>query len=218
MATFFRGVGAAALLTLPVLGTAAGSAGAAQVPVNLTGTVTCSYYGSLRFSPSMTNTLAPVTVSLGINLGSCSNSGAGTAITIAHGNLKATASAPASLSCGSLLSGATLPIMTGAIKWSTHNGKINPTLVTISHASSFVNLSGPNENFASVYLPTTIGSTGSFAGGTATVGSLLSDQAATIFTPSCGVGRPGLRGLSIGKSAGTVTGTITISTTSGGQG
>ncbi len=209
MRKIFMGASAITLLSLPAVGVLGGTAGAAAPPVGLTGSVSCSFSGHLKFAPAITNSPSSSTISVGAKLGSCSYVGTA-GVTVSSGTLTAVATAPATLSCGELLSAKSLPTMTGSIKWAASGAKALTTPVTITGASAFLNLSGPAANFASLYFPTTIGSGGSFASDTVTIANVLSNSTDTVIAPKCAPGRPGLRGLTFGKSSGAITGTISI--------
>ncbi len=202
--TIVLGAGALALGLGTLVGTG-GIASATRVPVLLSGPVTCTATGSLKFSPALANGSAvATTVTLRVKFTGCS--GAGTTsggLTLTAGHLKAT-SAPFDTTCGAVLGAATLPTLTGPVTWRSTGGKAVASTMTVTGGVLYDDATADT---ITAYLPTSIGS-GSYAGQSVTFRGLTSNASAYKQSQSCGA--HGLGSVKFGIPGGTTTGAVSL--------
>ncbi len=204
---FVLGTGATAL-ALGVAAIPAGSMASATPapPIQFSGAITCAAAGSLTFATALTNGGSTDTaVTLRAKLTGCSGVGTtSNGITLTGGSLLASSSTTLANNCGAVLSGQTLPQITGTIKWTTSAGKAAQSTAFVANAAVFYNASS---NSVTVYLPSSI-SSGSYAGETMRYAGLASNLTGLKLSGSCAAG--GLKSLKFGIPGGTTTGSVSV--------
>ena len=199
--------GAIALVAGTTVGAGAGVAMASPTPVTLSGSVTCSVIGTIKFGTPLTNGgSGDASVIVKAVLSGCTGAGASSgAVTLNKGHLDVNSGAgTVTADCGPVFNGASLPTLNGQIKWSAAGGSVSPSTVSITTSSLFYDVSG---NSIRVGLPTSV-TAGSFGSETGTFGGLNSQKSGYKTVSKCG--GSGVNGLKFGKSAGVVSGTVTI--------
>ncbi|MBV8463013.1 MAG: hypothetical protein JO368_06955 [Acidimicrobiales bacterium] len=212
------GAGALAVVLGGVLVAQSGVAGATKTPVTLSGSITCTAIGAVKFSPALVNGgTAPDTIKVLAKLASCSGSGASSGgVTLTGGTLKAASSSTTANSCGAILGGSSLPQLTGTVKWKGSGGSITESSVTITNATTVLNDNGNSgQGEVDVSLPTSV-TAGSYSGEGAAFSGLTSNATGLSLDSKCGKAA-GLRGVAFGKPGGTVSGSVTISAPGGGS-
>ena len=203
------GAGVALTAMCSPIALGAGVAAAAPPNVTLSGAINCTATGVVKFSGPLTNTNPSNQVSVSVKLKLAKCTGPGTIsgpVTLTRGTLVGT-SAPDTMlnACGTISSTTPLPTITGTITWKGKKGTVTSSAVTIQGASGFYE-QGANE--LHVALPTTIGS-GSYAGQSTSFTGLDSNKSGYVVTSTCS-GKKGLKSFTIGRPAGTVTGSLAI--------
>jgi hypothetical protein len=210
------GAGALAVVLGGAVVVQSGVAAATKTPTTLSGTITCSMSGSLKFSPPLVNGgTASDTISVKAKLGSCSGAGAsGGGVTLTGGRLAATATSTVQNSCGAVFSGSALPELAGTVKW-MGSGPITSSSVDITNGDAVTDVNGDNgQGTINVSLPTSV-TDGSYASQSGTTSGLTSNGSLVATDSKCGKSS-GLKGLPFGKPSHTLTGSITIQS-GGGQ-
>ncbi len=212
MRRVLSGAGALAVVLGGAVALQPGMAAAVKTPVTLSGSITCSMTGTLKFSPALVNGgTAADTVSVKATLGSCAGLGASSGgVTLSGGRLLATAGSTVPNSCGGVLDGSSLPAMTGTVKWKGSGGHITPSSVSVTHATAVFDPNGNNgQGTVNVTVPTTV-TGGSYNTETGTTSGLTSNNSGLSIEQKCGRSN-GVRAIGFGKPAHTLTGSITIS-------
>jgi hypothetical protein len=207
------GAGALALGLGATLTGAQGIAGATPpVPVTLSGPVTCSVTGLLKFSPGLTNGgTTATTISVEASLAGCSGAGTtGSGANVVSGKLVVASSTTVASDCGAILNGSFLPDLAGSIVWKSTGAKVVPSAVTVTGATAYYDVNGnPPGGDISVGLPTTV-TGGSYASETGTFAGLDSNSSGYLLDSHCGTSR-GLKSVKFGKPMGEgLTGTVTV--------
>jgi hypothetical protein len=188
---FLLGTGALALVLGLATGSGGGLAGATKTPAQMTGPITCSAAGLVKFSPKLTNGGSTSgVVTLRVKLKSCTGTG-----TV----LGATTSAPVASNCGPILSGSTFPTFSGTIKWKGSGGPVASSTVTVDGAALFYN-SGLDT--LTTYLTTVAIGSGSYGGENMHYGHLMAAKDALKTTSTCAAG--GIGSVKFGAVGGTV--------------
>jgi hypothetical protein len=206
-------VGALALVAGTSLGVASGAALAGTPAAAFSGSITCTVVGSIHFKPALKNSGgSPSTVTVKAALKGCSGDTVQSGITLKKGSLALT-SAPsmAANDCGLIMEGTPLPALTGQIKWTGAGGAIAPSAVSVAQPYEDYDT---NSNSVNTNLAETSTTSGSFAAGSATFGGLGSSKSGYLLDSECGTAK-GLSTVKFGKTAGTVTGTVTITEVEG---
>lgn len=203
------GAGALAVVLGGALVAQGPPSGATPTPVTLSGAVTCTATGVVKFSPALVNGgSSSETLTVKTKLVGCSGPGAsGGGVTLTKSALVATASVPAN-NCGQVLSGSELPDLNGTVKWKGSGGKVTPSTIDIRHATILFDPNGDDGSGSiEVSLPTNV-TAGSYAGESGTFSGLTANKSGGPLTARCGA--KGLKAITIGKPGGTVTGSVTI--------
>jgi hypothetical protein len=205
----------AGALTLGLGATLTGAQGIAGAtpspPVTLSGTVTCSVGGTLKFSSALTNGgTAATTISVKASLTNCSGTGtSGSGATLVSGKMVVASTTTVASSCGAILDGSILPDLAGSIVWKSSGAKVTPSGVTVSGATAYYDVDGnPPGGDISVGLPTKVTS-GSYASETGTFAGLDSNSYGYLLDSRCGAS--GLKSVKFGKPKNLgLTGTVTV--------
>jgi hypothetical protein len=198
---FLLGTGALALVLGLATGSGGGLAGATKTPAQMTGPITCSAAGLVKFSPKLTNGGSTSgVVTLRVKLKSCTGTGTVLGgVTLTGGSLLATTSAPVASNCGPILSGSTFPTFSGTIKWKGSGGPVASSTVTVDGAALFYN-SGLDT--LTTYLTTVAIGSGSYGGENMHYGHLMAAKDALKTTSTCAAG--GIGSVKFGAVGGTV--------------
>ncbi len=204
---FVAGVGAAAatlaMAVVPGVGPASASG---KPPIPFSGALTCAASGAVLFSSPLVNGGGtPTTVTLKVKFSGCAGTGASAGgATLLQGSLVASAAAPTDNNCGAVLGGATLPALTGSVRWKASGGPALGSTANVTRALVFYN---PTTNVVSVYLPTVLPS-GSFAGETVRFTGISANFTGFQLSGQCSGG--GLKAIKFGAPGGSATGAATV--------
>jgi len=212
---------AVATATALVLLVPAGPAFAKKPPMTFTGSITCTFTGTLKFKPALINTDTPstTTVTLKGKLRTCSYTQSQSTVVITKGSIKATATAPSN-NCATDVGpdSRPLPAMDATVKWKATGGKASPSSIDYSGVSV---IPDQETGYLDLYFPQSGGTsptTGSFAGSSSPA-SASSNQVASILAKACNPrkhGKPakGIKAIAFGVAESTIgtsnAGTITL--------
>lgn len=200
------GTGALALLFGTATSLAAGVASATPT-VQFGGNIQCGVSGTVTFGTALINGGAShTTVAVRAGLTGCTGNVTQGGVTLTSGVLTASSgTGTITTNCATVLGGAPLPALNGTVAWKGSLGHIVASTISISGATTFRSLS---PDAIQVGLPTSIGA-GSFSNApTTTFSALNSNVSGYQLASRCGT--TGLKSIAFGKTAGIVTGGVTI--------
>lgn len=201
------GTGALALLFGTATSLGAGVASATPT-VQFGGNIHCGVSGNVVFGTPLTNGGASqATVTVRAVLSGCTGNVTQGGVTLTRGILAVSSgTGTITTNCATVLGGAPLPALNGTINWRGSLGHVVASTISISGATTYHSLS---PDAVQVGLPTSI-SAGSFSNApTTTFSALNSNSSGYLLASRCGA-LTGLKTIAFGKTAGVVTGGVTI--------